>query len=90
MEDTADPERRSDLDSTLGNLQRHREKVLQDLRELELRAPTSTSRVSDRLRSELDQDLNSLQMSVQDSYDFAPPPNKGMPPPAPLPPEDLP
>jgi hypothetical protein len=90
MADTADPERRSELDSTLGDLQSRRERVLQDLRELEMRGPASQASTSDRLSSGLDRDLNALQMSVQDSYDFAPPPSKGMPPPAPLPPEDLP
>jgi hypothetical protein len=91
MAETADPERRSDLDSTLGDLQSRREKVLQDMRELELRGPASAASTSDdRLRSELDRDLSALQMSLQDSYDFAPPPSRGMPPPAPLPPENLP
>jgi hypothetical protein len=90
MEETADPERRSELDSTIGDLQSRREKVLQDMRELELRGPASAASTSDRLRSELDRDLNDLQMTVRDSFDVAPPPGKGMPPPAPLPPEDLP
>jgi hypothetical protein len=87
MRETADPERRSELDSTIGDLQSRREKVLQDMRELELRGPTSAA---DRLRSELDRDLNDLRMTVRDSFDVAPPPGQGMPPPAPLPPEDLP
>jgi len=89
MVDTADPERRSELDSTIGDLQSRREKVLQDLRELELRGPSAAS-TSDRLRSGLARDLNDLQMTVRDSFDVAPPPGQGMPPPAPLPPEDLP
>jgi hypothetical protein len=90
MEETADPERRSELDATLGDLQSRREKVLQDLRELEMRGPASAASTSDRLRSELERDLNDLQMTVRDSFDVAPPPSRGMPPPAPLPPEDLP
>ncbi|HTQ48136.1 MAG TPA: hypothetical protein VMI75_35515 [Polyangiaceae bacterium] len=88
--ETADPERRSELDSTIGDLQSRREKVLQDMRELELRGPTSEASTSDRLRSELDRDLNDLRMTLRDSFDIAPPPGQGMPPPAPLPPEDLP
>ena len=90
MVETADPERRSELDSMIGDLQRRREKVLQDMRELEMRGPTSESSTSDRLRSGLDRDLNDLRMTVGDSFDIAPPPGQGMPPPAPLPPEDLP
>jgi hypothetical protein len=89
MQGTADPELRSELDSTIGDLQKRREKVLQDMRELELRGPTAAS-TSDRLRSEMERDLNDLQMTVHNSFDIAPPAGRGMPPPAPLPPEDLP
>ena len=86
MEQTADPERRSELDSSLGDLQSRRDKVLQDMRELEVRGPASPASMTDTLHSELDRDLNDLQKSLRDSYDIAPPPGQGMPPPAPLPP----
>jgi hypothetical protein len=89
IEQTADPERRDELDSTIGDLQSRREKVLQDMRELEMRGPASPASMSDTLHSELDRDLNDLQKSLHNSYDVAPPPGQGMPPPAPLPPENL-
>jgi len=90
MEQTADPERRSELDSSIGDLQSRREKLLQDMRELEVRGPASPASMSDTLRSELDRDLSDLLKSLRDSYDIAPPPGQGMPPPAPLPPGHLP
>jgi hypothetical protein len=90
MGESANPERRSELDATLDDLQKRREKVLQDMRELELRGPASPAGMADTLRSELDRDLIDLQKALHDSYEVAPPPGQGMPPPAPLPPDEMP
>jgi hypothetical protein len=83
IERAATPDREAQLDSLLADLQTRREKVLQDMRELELRPPSLSP---DRLESDLDRDLDSLQASVHDSYVAAPAPGSGMAPPAPLPP----
>jgi hypothetical protein len=71
---------REGLDGALYDLQHKREKVLADLRELDLQP--ATERVA--IRSELDHDLVDLQTALRMSYEFAPPPAQGLPPPAPL------
>lgn len=86
MQQYADPDRQTTLQSTIDDLQSRREKVLQDMRELEIRGPAFSAMASDTLRSDLYRDLDDLQSSVQESYALAPPPGSGMAPPAPLPP----
>ncbi len=89
IEESADPERHVELEDTIGDLKSRREKLLQDMRELELRGPAYSPAATDSLRSEMDHDLADLQESVRESYTIAPPPSRGMPPPAPLPPGQL-
>lgn len=86
MLETADPEHRDELDTAIHDLQSRRERVLQDMREYEMRGAAVSPTVSDALRSEMDRDLDALQSALHDSYDLAPPPGSGMAPPAPLPP----
>lgn len=89
IEESADPDRRMELEDTLGDLKSRREKLLQDMQELEIRGPAYSASMTDTLRSEMDRDLADLQSSIRDSYTVAPPPGRGMPPPAPLPPGPL-
>jgi len=78
--------RHRSVDTTLGVLTTGREKVMQDLRELELEPPTRTSAI----RSELNHDLNALQKAVTATYATAPPPGPGLPHPSPRRPSQLP
>lgn len=89
MQQHAPPDQQDALQSTIDDLQSRREKVMQDMRELEVRGPAFSAMGSDTLRSDLYRDLGDLQSSVRDSYGIAPPPGSGMPPPAPLPPAQL-
>ncbi|HEX8791333.1 MAG TPA: hypothetical protein VF765_10325 [Polyangiaceae bacterium] len=86
IEESADPDRRNELEDAVGDLRNRREKVLQDMRELELRGPAASATASDTLREELYRDLAALQAAVRESYAVAPPPGSGMSPPAPIPP----
>lgn len=86
MQQYADPDRQKALEDTIDDLQGRREKVLQDMRELEIRGPAASTTASDTLYESLYRDLGELQGAVRDSYAVAPPPGSGMPPPAPLPP----
>lgn len=87
MEQAATPDRSAYLDSLVQDLQSRRDKVLQDMKELEVRAP---ARAPDQLESDLYRDLGDLQSSVRESYATAAPPGSGMAPPAPLAPQQLP
>ena len=83
LKSAEDPAQRHDVESILGELERQREKVLQDLSELEL-----DPAAGDRLRQLLSGDLLDLQRSVTASYSTAPPPSQGLPSPSPLPPSE--
>jgi hypothetical protein len=73
---------REGLDNALYDLEHKREKVLQDMRELDVQPPAQGSAI----RAELQRDLLDLQSALNATYRFSPPPSKGLPPPAPLPP----
>jgi hypothetical protein len=74
---------REGLDSALYDLEHKRAKVLQDLREIDVQPPAQRS----AMRTELQRDLADLQDSLLSAYRISPPPpSKGLPPPAPLPP----
>lgn len=90
MQQHADPDRQSALAAAVDDLQGRREKVLQDMREMEIRGPAASPSASDTLNEELYRDLGELQGAVRDSYAVAPPPGSGMAPPAPLPPRPMP
>jgi len=70
---------REDVDAALSDLEINRGKVLQDLRELELRA-------SEDVSAKLDGDVDYLQNAVRASYVIAPDASHGLPQPTPLPP----
>jgi hypothetical protein len=72
---------REGLDNSLYDLEHKREKVLQDMRELDVQPPAQR----DAIRTELQRDLADLQGALQSAYRFSPAPSKGLPPPAPLP-----
>jgi hypothetical protein len=73
---------REGLDNALYDLEHRREKVLQDMRELDLQPPEQRRAI----RAELQRDVADLQASLHAAYRISPPPSKGLPPPAPLPP----
>jgi hypothetical protein len=77
---------RDDLDAAVYELQRKRERVLQDLRELDMQPPQQRARIG----AELQGDLGDLGAALAVSYRFAPPPARGLPSPAPLPPSHVP
>jgi hypothetical protein len=70
------------VDSAMADLENKRERVLQDLREFELRADGRTTQVS----TMLEHDVATLEDAVQSSHALAPPPSQGLPQPSPLPP----
>jgi hypothetical protein len=73
---------RDDQDNAVYELQRKRERVLQDLRELDMQPPEQRERIGAALQG----DLGDLRAALSTSYRFAPPAARGLPPPAPLPP----
>ena len=83
LKSAQEPTQRHDVESILGDLERQREKVLQDLSELELEPAEG-----DRLPQLLSGDVQDLQRSLTASYATAPPPSQGLPSPSPLPPSE--
>jgi hypothetical protein len=66
--------RRADLDGAAYEIAQRREKVLQDLRELDAEPATQRGAI----RTELARDLAALRASLDTSYRLAPPPSEGV------------
>jgi hypothetical protein len=77
--------RREDLGASIRNLEGKRGRVLQDLRELEMRP---VGRSAD-IQMQLATDAANLQAAVRASQVTAPPPSQGLPQPSPLAPSQL-
>ena len=86
MESTASGTQREDIEAALANLQGRRQRVLEDMKELELAPAGSTA----DLQVLLNRDVAALQNALRSTYAIAPALSEGLPQPSPLPPSAIP
>ena len=77
---------RDDIDSVLTDLRSRRDKVEQDYRSLQAQPSAGAGATT----AELDREIVGLRDAIDDSYSLEPPAGHGLPPPAPIPPSELP
>jgi hypothetical protein len=86
METTASDTLREDIEAALANLQGRRQRVLEDMKELELAPAGSTA----DLQVLLNRDVAALQNALRRTYAIAPALSEGLPQPSPLAPSAIP